>query len=234
MIIPIQDKLEQCRICLEEDTECNLIHPCNCRGTAKYVHRECIDQWREMSINPIARDVCLECNSEYAVEEEKKLFHTHLFDEYSLKRLFLFQYMYFSAACFVYKLISDINISEVYDLFRGFYISMISVYGIELLYCVNVWIFYVRDKCSAFMSLMAIMMFLIPFSYYILAIFYTKPDEKKDSTPIVMNPYIVLDCIMFGFINIIQTWLFNVMYISLQSVRLESPEHIRPCRNRIQ
>ncbi|XP_026391388.1 uncharacterized protein LOC113286947 isoform X2 [Papaver somniferum] len=37
----------QCRICLETD-ERGFIAPCMCKGTAKYVHRECLDQWRSI------------------------------------------------------------------------------------------------------------------------------------------------------------------------------------------
>ncbi|XP_009788998.1 uncharacterized protein LOC107789319 isoform X3 [Nicotiana tabacum] len=35
----------QCRICLESDGM-DFIAPCKCKGTSKYVHRECLDQWR--------------------------------------------------------------------------------------------------------------------------------------------------------------------------------------------
>ncbi|KNA18693.1 hypothetical protein SOVF_068390 [Spinacia oleracea] len=35
----------QCRICLETDGR-DFIAPCKCKGTSKYVHRECLDQWR--------------------------------------------------------------------------------------------------------------------------------------------------------------------------------------------
>eukprot|EP00897_Mesotaenium_endlicherianum_P008732 jgi/Mesen1/7888/ME000420S07036 len=34
-----------CRICLESEGE-DLIAPCQCRGTQKYVHRRCLDTWR--------------------------------------------------------------------------------------------------------------------------------------------------------------------------------------------
>jgi len=33
----------ECRICLEEEGE--LICICGCKGTAQYVHKECIEQW---------------------------------------------------------------------------------------------------------------------------------------------------------------------------------------------
>uniref|UniRef100_A0A7N0V5T0 RING-CH-type domain-containing protein n=1 Tax=Kalanchoe fedtschenkoi TaxID=63787 RepID=A0A7N0V5T0_KALFE len=35
----------QCRICLDVGDEL-LIAPCYCKGTQKYVHRSCIDNWR--------------------------------------------------------------------------------------------------------------------------------------------------------------------------------------------
>ena len=39
-----------CRICLESDcNRCEVISPCKCKGSSKYVHIECLDQWRTMS-----------------------------------------------------------------------------------------------------------------------------------------------------------------------------------------
>lgn len=32
-----------CRICLEEENDCkNLVSPCKCKGTQKYIHKECL------------------------------------------------------------------------------------------------------------------------------------------------------------------------------------------------
>ncbi|XP_059318031.1 uncharacterized protein LOC132068452 isoform X3 [Lycium ferocissimum] len=39
----------QCRICLETHGR-DFIAPCKCKGTSKYVHRECLDQWRAVKI----------------------------------------------------------------------------------------------------------------------------------------------------------------------------------------
>ncbi|CAI5535749.1 unnamed protein product [Closterium sp. Naga37s-1] len=36
----------QCRICLESDGPDDLIAPCKCKGSARFVHRSCLDQWR--------------------------------------------------------------------------------------------------------------------------------------------------------------------------------------------
>ncbi|XP_012087337.1 uncharacterized protein LOC105646150 isoform X3 [Jatropha curcas] len=39
----------QCRICLDNGGE-DLIAPCHCKGTQKYVHRSCLDNWRSTKI----------------------------------------------------------------------------------------------------------------------------------------------------------------------------------------
>ncbi|KAG6760602.1 hypothetical protein POTOM_037125 [Populus tomentosa] len=40
----------QCRICLDNEGE-DLIAPCHCKGTQKYVHRSCLDNWRSTKVN---------------------------------------------------------------------------------------------------------------------------------------------------------------------------------------
>ncbi|VAI54740.1 unnamed protein product [Triticum turgidum subsp. durum] len=44
----IQD-FPQCRICLDNEGD-DLIAPCNCKGTQKYVHRSCLDNWRSTKV----------------------------------------------------------------------------------------------------------------------------------------------------------------------------------------
>ncbi|KAG8088811.1 hypothetical protein GUJ93_ZPchr0011g28597 [Zizania palustris] len=39
----------QCRICLEADGR-DFIAPCKCKGTSKYVHRDCLDHWRVVKL----------------------------------------------------------------------------------------------------------------------------------------------------------------------------------------
>ncbi|RYR50846.1 hypothetical protein Ahy_A07g037445 isoform D [Arachis hypogaea] len=39
----------QCRICLDIGGE-DLIAPCHCKGTQKYVHRSCLDNWRSTKV----------------------------------------------------------------------------------------------------------------------------------------------------------------------------------------
>jgi len=55
--------MEACRICYEPD---NLISVCNCTGTTKYVHEECIIKWRRIS----KRNTCEICLSPYSIKDK--------------------------------------------------------------------------------------------------------------------------------------------------------------------
>lgn len=73
-----------CRICLEVEVEHlnassspssapapvqSLIAPCHCRGTARWVHRTCLDAWREAARGSVAkRDKCTVCGFAYRIE----------------------------------------------------------------------------------------------------------------------------------------------------------------------
>ena len=60
--------MNQCRICLEESN--NLISPCRCRGSSKYVHYECLEHWRETTPNEEAKIKCMECNAPYKIKNK--------------------------------------------------------------------------------------------------------------------------------------------------------------------
>lgn len=55
-----------CRICLEEADRTDLIAPCHCRGSSKWVHRACLDQWRTMREDR-AFSKCTECLAPYKI-----------------------------------------------------------------------------------------------------------------------------------------------------------------------
>lgn len=61
--------MNECRICLEEDEICNLISPCLCRGTTKYIHEKCLNEWRILSENRDNEHICPQCKFEYHFEE---------------------------------------------------------------------------------------------------------------------------------------------------------------------
>ena len=60
-----------CRICFEGETFDNeLIHPCLCKGTQKYIHLKCLQEWRMINKdNPEKRDNCEICKYHYAIKE---------------------------------------------------------------------------------------------------------------------------------------------------------------------
>ena len=53
-----------CRICLEEGKREEFIAPCSCKGSAKWVHRACLDRWRTTREDK-AFSKCTECLAPY-------------------------------------------------------------------------------------------------------------------------------------------------------------------------
>lgn len=53
-----------CRICLDDDSPETMIAPCRCKGGSKWVHRECLDEWRTNERDR-AFSKCTECRFEY-------------------------------------------------------------------------------------------------------------------------------------------------------------------------
>ena len=74
----INTEMKTCRICLQDEfTDELLISPCRCSGTSKYVHKLCLDTWRNTNIEADSFLKCMECNTYYQFEhgiEELKLF----------------------------------------------------------------------------------------------------------------------------------------------------------------
>jgi hypothetical protein len=53
-----------CRICLCYD-EKELCQPCKCTGSSRYIHRECLEKWRKISLNPNSKIQCDVCKAFY-------------------------------------------------------------------------------------------------------------------------------------------------------------------------
>jgi hypothetical protein len=58
-----------CRICLVSERRGKLIAPCLCKGTQRFVHRECLNEWRSQSHAFNAFSHCPTCKFEYLTEE---------------------------------------------------------------------------------------------------------------------------------------------------------------------
>lgn len=58
-----------CRICLEEDKSWDMIAPCRCTGSSKYVHIVCLNEWRASATNQEAFNRCFTCNYTYQTQQ---------------------------------------------------------------------------------------------------------------------------------------------------------------------
>lgn len=77
---PIDDSLDQsnqaiCRICLEssssDESLGRLLSPCRCKGTMKYVHATCLDQWRAASARSSSSVACDQCGAPYRFRKSR-------------------------------------------------------------------------------------------------------------------------------------------------------------------
>jgi hypothetical protein len=57
----------ECRICLDAGKTSDLIAPCQCSGTSRWVHRRCLDTWRSQSSKAFL--ACTECKFAYQLEQ---------------------------------------------------------------------------------------------------------------------------------------------------------------------
>lgn len=77
------DSSSQCRICLESDDDDEMIKPCNCDGSSKYVHRKCIEKWIPMKTESLPykrwgeKPMCEICHYEFQFEQIDKEEVTH-------------------------------------------------------------------------------------------------------------------------------------------------------------
>ena len=61
----------ECRFCLESGSLTSktnpLLSPCVCRGSVKYVHKECLAKWRVTTLRPDQDLICPLCKTVYNI-----------------------------------------------------------------------------------------------------------------------------------------------------------------------
>lgn len=67
----LRGKKKRCRICFERHEQDDMIAPCSCSGTNKYVHKDCLDKWKALGQSN-ASTQCLTCKADYAESAAKK------------------------------------------------------------------------------------------------------------------------------------------------------------------
>ena len=59
----VEEKL--CRLCWGDEDDGPLVQPCACRGSAKYIHKACLERWRRTSSKQDAVYRCGQCGDHY-------------------------------------------------------------------------------------------------------------------------------------------------------------------------
>ncbi|KAK3253425.1 hypothetical protein CYMTET_37315 [Cymbomonas tetramitiformis] len=73
----LEEERPCCRICLDDGNVFDLIAPCWCTGSSKWVHRACLDEWRAQERTPHSFTHCCTCRFQFVLEPVKD----HSFEE---------------------------------------------------------------------------------------------------------------------------------------------------------
>jgi hypothetical protein len=94
--LPLYESIRSCRYCFCSDDDSDLVAPCRCKGSTKYVHKKCLKEWFEKSNNRIVVPAafnqynfsCEICHTKYKFDCKKIQPTTKLWTEISLYILF--------------------------------------------------------------------------------------------------------------------------------------------------
>ena len=152
----------ECRICFETHStlENPLMSPCMCRGTSKWVHKECIQRWRNANPDTPNFLKCNTCGQEYQFKSvyphETYIFNNFIIDRmpgtywYSLGTVFCLsalirpidKYFGFQGLYFI------TNFKSPNEDLRRFFIDN-EIYNLDYIFCMLVFLF----TCIAYITL---------------------------------------------------------------------------------
>ena len=69
---------KRCRLCWGDEDDGPLVQPCACRGSAKFIHKHCLERWRRTSPKEDAAYRCGQCMDEYRDALSLELLSTRL------------------------------------------------------------------------------------------------------------------------------------------------------------
>lgn len=95
---------QTCRICLATDFTENLISPCNCIGSIQFVHRDCLQDWLQISKNV----QCEICKLDYNVFKKFKPFRQWIFPKFDFYHFFLYFSIIFLNCISIYPLVQNL------------------------------------------------------------------------------------------------------------------------------
>ena len=56
-----EEEEKKCRLCWGDEGDGSLVQPCACRGSAKWIHKACLEEWRRTSPKQDAAYRCGQC-----------------------------------------------------------------------------------------------------------------------------------------------------------------------------
>ena len=63
-----EEEEKMCRVCFCGEEEGRLFAPCRCKGTMRWVHPHCLNEWRAASVNARSFYTCEQCGYRYRTE----------------------------------------------------------------------------------------------------------------------------------------------------------------------
>ncbi|KAL6122402.1 hypothetical protein NUSPORA_00586 [Nucleospora cyclopteri] len=136
----VQDVKEEffCRICYgTEEPGNNLVSPCNCKGSVKYIHIKCLRYWRIHGRNVNEMNNCEQCKTGYKVEGDQipTTIITHGLTVSAILLLYLFAFNIFTILYQSYSVIFEdimmqpMNLSK-YLYHSSFVMAALTVYSL--------------------------------------------------------------------------------------------------------
>ena len=100
-----------CKFCFNDDIRKNLISPCLCSGNIKYVHRNCLDNWRLRNLNNQNFYACEICKNKFILETENYL--GFLIKIIFATKILLFNFFIFGSIFLVGKLVNSLSKNNI-------------------------------------------------------------------------------------------------------------------------
>ena len=210
----MDSRVKLCRICFESESHNNeLITPCKCKGTSKYIHRSCLNKWIDLNYKNIdIKEGCNVCNYKYRIKNEKDTrIITVLLTKFTRRYkiisaiigYILFYYLdnkYCNQKESKNASTIEMGCSEYIGLsFIGFYLILIialliyySLQGVNNNSC----IFFIIKLLIIFLIQILLIMLLYPIGVFIMlisinfilgCIFYQEIKNNLDPDPIILN-----------------------------------------------
>lgn len=67
----MSEEKKECRICFDGEIDGDsLISPCKCKGTSAFIHKSCLNNWRQFNIGREPWTKCMECHAKYIISRK--------------------------------------------------------------------------------------------------------------------------------------------------------------------